>query len=45
MKVALGVVSPESAVITDVKQLDGKTLIIAKGTTAEPYFWKRIIRR
>ena len=40
MKVALGVVSPESAVITDVKQLDGKTLIIAKGTTAEPYFEK-----
>ena len=27
MKVALGVVSPESAVITDVKQLDGNTLI------------------
>ena len=40
MKVALGVVSPENAVITDVKQLDGKTLIIAKGTTAEPYFEK-----
>ena len=32
MKVALGVVSPESAQITDVSQLDGKTLIIAKGT-------------
>ncbi|NMM98662.1 cysteine ABC transporter substrate-binding protein [Bifidobacterium olomucense] len=38
MKVALGVVSPESAEITDVSQLDGKTLIIAKGTTAETYF-------
>ncbi|MEI2658977.1 MAG: transporter substrate-binding domain-containing protein [Bifidobacterium adolescentis] len=35
MKVALGVVSPESAEITDVSQLKGKTLIIAKGTTAE----------
>lgn len=34
MKVALGVVSPESAPITKVEQLKGKTLIIAKGTTA-----------
>lgn len=40
MKVALGVVSPESAQITDVGQLDGKTLIIAKGTTAETWFEK-----
>lgn len=38
MKVALGIVSPDSAKITDVKQLEGKTLIIAKGTTAETYF-------
>ncbi|MGI6178320.1 MAG: cysteine ABC transporter substrate-binding protein [Eubacterium sp.] len=39
MKVQLGVVSPDSAVITDVSQLeDGKELIIAKGTTAETYF-------
>ena len=38
MKVALGVVSPDDATITDVSQLDGKTLIIAKGTTAETYF-------
>ena len=38
MKVALGVVSPTSAEITDVDQLKGKTLIIAKGTTAETYF-------
>ena len=38
MKVALGVVSPENAVITDVSQLEGKTLIVAKGTTAETYF-------
>lgn len=38
MKVALGVVSPESAVITDVSQLNGKTLIVVKGTTAETYF-------
>ncbi|MBQ1513056.1 cysteine ABC transporter substrate-binding protein [Bifidobacterium merycicum] len=40
MKVALGVVSPENAEITDVSQLKGKTLIIAKGTTAETYFEK-----
>lgn len=40
MKVALGVVSPEGAPITDVSQLDGKTLIIAKGTTAETWFEK-----
>ena len=38
MKVALGVVSPDSAAVTDVSQLKGKTLIVAKGTTAETYF-------
>lgn len=38
MKVALGVVSPDKALITDVSQLNGKTLIVAKGTTAETYF-------
>ncbi|WP_099205741.1 cysteine ABC transporter substrate-binding protein [Scatolibacter rhodanostii] len=38
MKVALGVVSPDNALITDVKDLEGKTLIVAKGTTAETYF-------
>ena len=38
MKVALGVVSPDSALITDVEQLNGKTLIVVKGTTAETYF-------
>ena len=40
MKVSLGIVSPEKAPINDVKELDGKTLIVAKGTTAEPYFEK-----
>ena len=40
MTVALGVVSPQNAPITDVGQLDGKTLIIAKGTTAETWFEK-----
>ena len=38
MKVALGVVSPDAALITDVEQLIGKTLIVSKGTTAETYF-------
>lgn len=38
MKVALGVVSPDIAPITDVKQLNGKNLIVVKGTTAETYF-------
>ena len=40
MKVALGVVSPDSALITDVEQLNGKTLIVSKGTTAETFFEK-----
>ena len=38
MKVALGVVSPDAALITDVGQLADKTLIVSKGTTAETYF-------
>lgn len=38
MKVSLGVVSPEGAEITDVSQLEGKKLIVNKGTTAEVYF-------
>lgn len=40
MKVALGVVSPENSLITDVEQLNGKTLIVVKGTTAEIFFGK-----
>ncbi|MBE6035393.1 MAG: transporter substrate-binding domain-containing protein [Clostridiales bacterium] len=38
MKVALGVVSPEAKLITDVSQLKDGTLIVVKGTTAETYF-------
>lgn len=38
MKVALGVVSPDDALITSVDDLEGKTLIVTKGTTAETYF-------
>lgn len=40
MKVKLGVVSPDSALITDATQLNGKNLIVVKGTTAETYFEK-----
>ena len=40
MKVMLGVVSPDAALITDVEELNGKTLIVVKGTTAETYFEK-----
>ncbi len=40
MKVALGVVSPDDAVIEKVEDLKGKELIICKGTTAETYFEK-----
>lgn len=40
MKVMLGVVSPDNALITDVDQLNGKNLIVVKGTTAETYFEK-----
>ncbi|MBP3420895.1 MAG: transporter substrate-binding domain-containing protein [Lachnospiraceae bacterium] len=38
MKVALGVVSPDDALITSPEQLSGKTLIVTKGTTAETFF-------
>ncbi len=40
MKVALGVASKEGAVISDVKELEGKTLIVNKGTTADAFFTK-----
>lgn len=38
MKVSLGVVSKDGSLITDVSQLEGKKLIVNKGTTAETYF-------
>ena len=40
MKVALGIVSPDNALITDINQLKDKKLIVVKGTTAETYFSK-----
>ena len=41
MKVALGVVSSEKDPINKVDDLKGKTLIIAKGTTAETFFTEK----
>jgi polar amino acid transport system substrate-binding protein len=38
MKVSLGIVSPQKALITAPEQLNGKTLIVSKGTTAETFF-------
>ena len=40
MKVALGVVSKDGGVITDIEQLQGKTLLLNQGTTADAYFTK-----
>ena len=40
MKVSLGVISPDGAVIKSVEELKDKTLIVSKGTTAEYYFSK-----
>lgn len=38
MKVSVGVISPKSAPITSAKELNGKSVIVTKGTTAENYF-------
>lgn len=40
MKVSIGVASKKTNLITKVSQLDGKNLIVNKGTTAETYFTK-----
>ena len=40
MKVKLGVVSPDTAVVRSIDNLKDKTLIVVKGTTAETYFEK-----
>ncbi|GHT49552.1 amino acid ABC transporter substrate-binding protein [Spirochaetia bacterium] len=41
MKVALGIVSPDIAPINDIAELEGKILIVNKGTTAEQYFTEK----
>ena len=41
MKVSLGVVSPTKAPIKSVNELEGKTLLVNKGTTADAYFSKK----
>jgi polar amino acid transport system substrate-binding protein len=38
MKVQLGVVSPDKALVTSMDELADKTLIVVKGTTAETFF-------
>lgn len=38
MKVSVGVVSPKNKTITKASQLQGKNVIVTKGTTAENYF-------
>lgn len=40
MKVALGAASPDSAPINDVTELEDKTVLVVKGTTAEAYLEK-----
>ena len=40
MKVSLGVVSPDSALITEESQLAGKKIIVVKGTTADTWLAK-----
>ncbi|MFW1747655.1 cysteine ABC transporter substrate-binding protein [Acinetobacter guillouiae] len=40
LKAALGIVSPKAKTITDIQQLEGKTLIVNKGSTSDIYFTK-----
>lgn len=40
MKVSLGVASPDNAPINDVAELEGETVLVVKGTTAEAYLEK-----
>ena len=40
MKVSLGIVSPDGAVITSADEMKGKKIIVAKGTTAEAFMTK-----
>ena len=40
LKAALGIVSPKNKPITDVKQLEGKTLVVNKGSSSDSFFSK-----
>ncbi|SPL70687.1 transporter substrate-binding domain-containing protein [Acinetobacter stercoris] len=40
LKAALGIASPKSHEITDINQLNGKTLIVNKGSSSDSYFSK-----
>jgi polar amino acid transport system substrate-binding protein len=41
MKVSIGVVSPKKAAISNATQLNGKSLAVTKGTTAEAFFTEK----
>jgi len=40
LKAALGIVSPKAKIITNIQELEGKTLIVNKGSTSDIYFTK-----
>lgn len=40
LKASLGIVSPKAKAINDVKSLEGKTLIVNKGSSSDSYFTK-----
>jgi len=40
LKASLGIVSPKAKAITNVKNLEGKTLIVNKGSSSDSYFSK-----
>lgn len=40
LKAALGIVSPKAKTVTEIHQLEGKTLIVNKGSTSDIYFTK-----
>lgn len=40
LKAALGIVSPKDKLITHIQQLEGKTLVVNKGSSSDSYFSK-----
>lgn len=40
LKASLGITSPKTQAITDIQQLDNKTLIVNKGSSSDSYFTK-----
>lgn len=41
LKASLGIASPKNKLITDIQQLEGKTLIVNKGSSSDSYFSKQ----